>query len=67
MDGRVATADEVSQPSPIPVIDLSSADTYDGTDGSPIVDAAAKYGFIFVKGEALGFSQLLLNDIFALV
>lgn len=48
----------------IPVIDLSHA-TATTADG--LIDAVSRYGFVFVKGEGLGFTSKILDDIFALV
>jgi len=48
----------------IPVIDIlpGSAEI-----ASHLVDAAARYGFVFVKGEGLGFSSQSIDDAFSLV
>lgn len=52
-----------SAESPIPVIDISHEDE---ETASYLVEAAANYGFVFVKGE-LGFTPEVVNDAFALV
>ena len=46
----------------IPVIDIGDPSTADR-----LVDAAASYGFVFIKGENLGFTADILNETFALV
>lgn len=49
----------------IPVIDVSHASAADTAD--QLVDAVARYGFAFVRGEGLGFTRQILDDGFALV
>lgn len=49
----------------IPVIDISEASAADTAD--QLVDAVARYGFIFVRGEGLGFTRQILDNAFALV
>ena len=49
----------------IPVIDISEASEADTAD--QLVDAVARYGFVFVKGEEIGFKRQILDDTFALV
>ena len=53
-----------TQPSSIPVIDISCADE---ETGRRLVDAAAQYGFAFVTGEDLGFTSDNIARTFALV
>ena len=48
----------------IPVIDISSAEF---STGSQLVDAFATYGFCFVRGEHLGFTSNIVQDMFSLV
>ena len=48
----------------IPVIALSGANAQ---TADQLVKAVAEYGFVFVKGEGLGFTAQILNDTFALV
>ncbi|CAF9934478.1 MAG: hypothetical protein ALECFALPRED_005958 [Alectoria fallacina] len=48
----------------IPVIDISEASAADTAD--QLVDAVARYGFIFVRGEGLGFTRQILDNAFAL-
>lgn len=49
----------------IPVIDISEASTADKAD--QLVDAVARYGFVFVRGEGMGFTRQILDNAFALV
>ena len=49
----------------IPVIDISEASAAD-TAGQ-LVDAVARYGFVFVRGEGIGFTKQTLDNAFALV
>ena len=49
----------------IPVIDISEASEADTAD--QLVDAVARYGFVFVKGDEIGFTRQILDDTFALV
>lgn len=49
----------------IPVIDISEASEADTAD--QLVDAVARYGFVFIKGESIGFTKRVLDDTFALV
>ena len=48
----------------IPVIDISNVDTQTGAD---LVDAIAKWGFVFIKGKELGFSPRVIDATFELV
>lgn len=48
----------------IPVIDLSHATA---STADKLIDAVSRYGFVFVKGEGLGFTSRILDDTFALV
>ena len=50
----------------IPVIDLPNTDIDEAT-GFALVDACAKYGFVFVKGKGLGFTADVLDNTFELV
>ena len=50
----------------IPVIDLPSSGPDEKT-ASALVDACATYGFVFVRGDSLGFSSDALDGIFELV
>lgn len=49
----------------IPAVDISEASEADTAD--QLVDAVAQYGFVFIKGEKIGFTKRILDDIFALV
>ena len=49
----------------IPVIDISDADADDTAD--QLVDAVARYGFAFVRGEGIGFTKAILDNTFELV
>lgn len=49
----------------IPVIDLSEASEANTAD--QLVDAVARYGFVFIKGEGTGFTKQIFDDTFALV
>ena len=52
----------------IPVIDISEAIEADAVDTAErLVDAITRYGFVFVKGEGLGFTRSILDNVFALV
>lgn len=48
----------------IPVIDISNEDAQTGID---LVDAVEKWGFVFVRGEGLGFKLQDIEGIFQLV
>ncbi len=48
----------------IPLIDLSREDLQ---TADLLVEALAKYGFAFVRGQGLGFDSEILNDMFDLV
>ncbi len=50
--------------SPIPVIDISKPSEQTGHE---LVDAAARYGFIFIKSKSVGISADALDQMFALV
>ena len=47
------------------MIDISQASAADTAE--KLVDAVARYGFVFVRGEELGFTEQILHDAFALV
>ena len=49
----------------IPVIDISQNDTE--TMAHFIVKAVAESGFVFVKGQDLGFTSQILDNVFNLV
>lgn len=49
----------------IPVIDISEASAADTAD--QLVDAVARYGFVFVRGGGLGFTRQILDNAFTLV
>lgn len=49
----------------IPVIDISEVSAADAAD--QLVDAVARYGFVFVRGEGIGFTRQILDNAFALV
>ena len=49
----------------IPVIDISEAGEAETAD--QLVDAIARYGFVFVKGDEIVFTRQILDDVFALV
>ena len=46
----------------IPVLDIGRAST-----AERLVEAVAQFGFVFVKGEGLGFTVGILDEAFALV
>lgn len=48
----------------IPVINISQVDTQTGNE---MVAAAARWGFVFVKGKELGFTPEVIDAIFELV
>lgn len=48
----------------IPVIDISNMDTQTGAD---LVNAIAKWGFVFVKGKGKGFTPDVIDATFQLV
>lgn len=50
--------------SPIPVIDISEPSKRTGHE---LVEAAARYGFIFIKSKSVGISADALDQLFALV
>ena len=50
----------------IPVVDIPQSGGDEDT-GTALVDACAKYGFVFVRGEGLGFSADALDSTFELV
>lgn len=57
---------EVNDPSlQIPVIDISNVDAENTAD--QLVDAVTRYGFVFVKGEGIGFTKPVLDNAFELV
>ena len=56
--------DEEAPRTLIPVIDISRID--EGT-GELAVEAAAKYGFLFVQGDNLGFSKEMIDYAFSIV
>ena len=49
----------------IPVIDISDTHAEDTAD--QLVDAVARYGFAFVRGEGIGFTKPVLDNAFELV
>lgn len=50
------------------MIDISEASTADTADkADQLVDAVARYGFVFVRGEGIGFTRHILDNAFALV
>ena len=49
----------------IPVIDISDADAEETAD--QLVDAVARHGFAFVRGEGIGFTKPVLDNAFELV
>lgn len=49
----------------IPVINISDADTQDTAE--QLVDAVARYGFVFVRGVGTGFTKSILDNVFELV
>ena len=49
----------------IPVIDISDADA-EGT-ADQLVDAVARYGFAFVRGQGTAFTKPILDNAFELV
>ena len=56
-------ADAQELPLEIPVIDLSN----ESESAKSLVDAAARYGFIFVKNDQVELLQEQINDMFNLV
>ena len=48
----------------IPVIDISVSDA---ETASRLADAVADHGFVFIRGNGLGFTSHILDDMFALV
>ena len=48
----------------IPLIDLSGDEEHVGNE---LLEAVMKWGFVFIHGEALGFSPLAIEDTFDLV
>ena len=48
----------------IPVIDLSGDEEHVGNE---LLEAVMKWGFVFIHGEALGFSPQVIEDTFDLV
>ncbi len=48
----------------IPVVDISVADEASAAD---LVEAVARYGFVFVRGDGTGFTKLILDNAFKLV
>ena len=52
----------------IPVIDISEASEADAVETADrLVDAITRYGFVFVKGDGIGFTRPILDSVFALV
>lgn len=49
----------------IPVIDIFEASAADTAD--QLVDAVARSGFVFVRGQGIHFTRQILDDAFALV
>jgi hypothetical protein len=50
--------------SQIPVIDISNGNDQTAHD---LVDAATRYGFVFIKSKGLGFSVEIVDRMFELV
>ena len=48
----------------IPLIDLSGDEEHVGNE---LLEAVMKWGFVFIHGEALGFSPRVIEDTFDLV
>ena len=57
------TANECSR-AQIPLIDLSGDEQRVGNE---LLEAVMKWGFVFIRGEALGFSPQVIEDTFDLV
>ena len=51
----------------IPVIDLQISEATEADTAEQLVDAVARYGFVFIKGEETGFTKQIVDDTFALV
>lgn len=51
----------------IPVIDLRVSEATEADTAEQLVDAVARYGFVFIKGEETGFTKQIVDDTFALV
>ena len=49
----------------IPVIHISSVDAEDTAE--QLVDAVARFGFVFVRGVGIGFTKSILDNAFELV
>ena len=50
----------------IPVIDIAKAAENPNT-ADQLIDAVARYGFVYIRGEGTGFSRPILDSVFALV
>ncbi len=50
----------------IPVIEIPEIGS-DEAIGNALVDACARFGFVFIKGKSLGFTPDILNSTFGLV
>ena len=49
----------------IPVIDISDAASEDTAD--QLVDAVARYGFVYIRGEGISFTKPIIDNAFELV
>ncbi len=58
------TVSNILEDNPIPVIDISNEDQQTGDE---LVDAVAKWGFVFIRGEGLGFTSRDIETAFQLV
>jgi isopenicillin N synthase-like dioxygenase len=58
---------------PIPVIDLPWADDYTGSDAETstaarrLVDAAADHGFVYIRNQGTGFTNMNVDEAFDIV
>ena len=50
----------------IPVIDIADAAENPNT-ADQLIDAVARYGFVYIRGEGTGFTRPILDKAFALV
>ena len=51
----------------IPIIDISDADADAEETADQLVDAVARFGFAFVRGEGISFTKPVLDNAFELV
>lgn len=52
----------------IPVIDIDMSEAGAAADtADQLVDAIARYGFVYVRGEGIGFTKSILDNAFAMV